>query len=108
MPTLTALPRALALSPARHLRARAPLPLPRPAPRRSVEDALFFWQREFSKAMSADDFVKKYAYNIRHNYGREGKRADYTPYSCFKIILGSPPGSGARRRGGRGGRGGPV
>ena len=59
---------------------------------RSLEDALFFWQREFSKAMSADDFVKKYAYNIRHNYGKEGKRADYTPYSCTRIILGAAPG----------------
>lgn len=57
----------------------------------SMEDALVFWQREFSKQMSPDEFIKKYAYNIRHNYGKEGKRADYTPYSCTRIILGTTP-----------------
>jgi DNA primase large subunit len=59
-----------------------------------LDDALQYWQSQFTKIMSADDFRKKYTYNIRHNYGKEGKRADYTPYSCMKIIMGAPPGAG--------------
>jgi DNA primase large subunit len=59
-----------------------------------LEDALLFWQTEFTKNMTIEDFTKKYAYNIRHNYGQEGKRVDYTPKSCNKIIMGNPPGVG--------------
>lgn len=39
-------------------------------------------------------FDKAYAYSIRHMFGKEGKRADYTPYSCMKVILSNAPGQG--------------
>jgi len=54
----------------------------------SLDDALTFWRSEFCKVMGVDQFEKNYRYNIRHNYGKEGRRADYTPYSCVKIIMG--------------------
>ncbi|KAL5762465.1 hypothetical protein ACOSP7_018729 [Xanthoceras sorbifolium] len=55
-----------------------------------LEDALAFWKAEFSQKVDAERFDKEYAYSIRHNYGREGKRTDYTPYSCQKIISLTP------------------
>lgn len=59
-----------------------------------LQDALRFWREEFSKHVGVENFDKKYSYNIRHNYGTEGKRANYTPYSCNRIISGIPPGPG--------------
>ncbi|CAK9864565.1 unnamed protein product [Sphagnum jensenii] len=55
-----------------------------------LEDALAFWRAEFSQKMGVEKFDKEYSYNVRHNYGREGKRTDYTPYSCMKIIMATP------------------
>lgn len=58
----------------------------------SMEDALKFWQKMFAKKTSHEKFAKNYAYNIRHNYGKEGNRKDdgkgYSAYSCAKIIGG--------------------
>jgi DNA primase large subunit len=59
----------------------------------SMEDALLYWRRAFGK-LSDDKFNKQYAYNIRHNYGREGNRVNYTPYSCVKVIMGNGPSHG--------------
>jgi DNA primase large subunit len=58
-----------------------------------LDESLKFWRHAFNK-MTEDQFQKGYAYNIRHNYGKEGKRADYRPYSCNKIIMGNPPSTG--------------
>ncbi|KAM0935920.1 putative DNA primase large subunit, eukaryotic/archaeal [Dioscorea sansibarensis] len=55
-----------------------------------LEDALTFWKAEFSQKVGTERFDKEYAYGIRHNYGKEGKRTDYTPYSCQKIISSTP------------------
>ena len=52
----------------------------------SLEDSLRYWRDGFSQKTDADKFEKVYAYNIRHNYGVVGKRTNYTPYSCIKII----------------------
>ncbi|KAG0568931.1 hypothetical protein M758_6G049500 [Ceratodon purpureus] len=55
-----------------------------------LDDALAFWRGAFAPRMPAEKFDKEYAYNVRHNYGKEGKRTDYTPYSCMYIIMSSP------------------
>ncbi|XP_035461639.2 DNA primase large subunit isoform X1 [Scophthalmus maximus] len=61
----------------------------------SLEQALQFWRSEFIRGkVDADKFDKAYAYGIRHMFGKEGKRADYTPYSCMKVILSNLPSQG--------------
>ncbi|KAI8869914.1 hypothetical protein GQ42DRAFT_163117 [Ramicandelaber brevisporus] len=58
-----------------------------------IEEALIYWRRAF-RHMTDDRFQKEYAYNIRHNYGLEGKRVNYSPFNCGKIIMGDAPGAG--------------
>jgi len=55
-----------------------------------MEEALAFWRAEFAQKTPAEKFNKEYAYGVRHNYGKEGGRKDYTPYSCLKIISTTP------------------
>lgn len=53
----------------------------------SMDDSLRFWKAEFGKGdISADKFEKNYAYNIRHHYGKEGKRKNLQPFACIKVI----------------------
>ncbi|EAL72571.1 DNA polymerase alpha primase subunit [Dictyostelium discoideum AX4] len=54
------------------------------------DEAINFWRIAFSKRVSNTDFDKEYLYNIRHNYGLEGKSTNYSPYSCPRIISKSP------------------
>lgn len=60
----------------------------------TLEQALAFWKREFCRKIPADQFDKQYAYHIRHSYGEEGRRANYVPFSCVKIITSMHPGAG--------------
>uniref|UniRef100_A0A0B6Z753 DNA primase large subunit n=2 Tax=Arion vulgaris TaxID=1028688 RepID=A0A0B6Z753_9EUPU len=60
----------------------------------SLEEALRFFRTEFIKNTDVDTFDKKYSYGIRYNYGKEGKKTDYTPYGCMKIIMNNAPATG--------------
>lgn len=46
----------------------------------SVEEALAFWRKSFS-TITDDKFNKEYRYNVRHQFGLEGSRKNYTPKS---------------------------
>ncbi|KAH9856994.1 DNA primase large subunit [Lenzites betulinus] len=59
----------------------------------SIEEALVFWRKSFSK-LQDDKFNKEYRYNIRHSYGLEGKRANYAAKSCQQILMSDQPGPG--------------
>jgi len=65
----------------------------------SLEEHTLFFQREFTRIMTSEQFNKSYSYSIRHMHGKEGKRASYTPYNCMKIIFGNPPQSGVEHHG---------
>lgn len=57
----------------------------------SLDSALAFWRSEFAKGgMTDDKFKKEHHYGIRHSYGKEGKRVDYTPASCINVIMSNP------------------
>ena len=60
-----------------------------------LEESLIFWEGHFAKLIQHDQFTKQYAYSFRHMYGKEGARKNYTPYSCLKIIMGTPPEAGS-------------
>ena len=52
----------------------------------TLEQAWQFWKQTFIRGkMDPDKFDKGYSYNIRHSFGKEGKRTDYTLYSCLKM-----------------------
>lgn len=57
----------------------------------SLDSALAFWRTEFAKGgMPEDKFKKEHLYNIRHSFGKEGKRVNYTPASCMSVINSNP------------------
>ncbi|XP_037068494.1 DNA primase large subunit-like [Pollicipes pollicipes] len=60
----------------------------------SLDNAIAFWREEFTKIMDSDKFHKQYLYNIRHNYGQEGKRTSYSAHPCSKILAAGSNDSG--------------
>ena len=64
----------------------------------TVEESYQVWRGNFTKdpAMTAEKWQKDYAYGIRYNYGLEGKRTNWSPHSCMRIIseTGTNPAAG--------------
>ena len=52
----------------------------------SLDESMALWKKKFAGKIDGEKFDKQYTYNIRHSYGKEGKRTDYTPWACSKII----------------------
>ncbi|RKP39709.1 eukaryotic and archaeal DNA primase, large subunit-domain-containing protein [Dimargaris cristalligena] len=59
----------------------------------SLEEVLIYWRQAF-RHITDDKFQKEHTYSFRHMYGLEGKRTNYSPYSCNKIITSNQPGAG--------------
>jgi len=57
-----------------------------------LDQALLLWKTEFTKndSISVEKFEKDYAYGIRHAYGKEGKRVNYSPHVCGQCIAAEP------------------
>ena len=51
-----------------------------------VEQAIKFFKKKFEKKTTSEKFDKQYAYYIRHAYGLEGKKTNYFPYNCDKLL----------------------
>ncbi|CRG96657.1 DNA primase large subunit, putative [Plasmodium gallinaceum] len=49
--------------------------------------------------LQSDKFDKEHRYNIRYMYGKEGKKTDFSPYNCSKIINNFPVPSGSDTHG---------
>eukprot|EP00088_Acartia_fossae_P054307 TRINITY_DN6222_c0_g1_i12.p1 TRINITY_DN6222_c0_g1~~TRINITY_DN6222_c0_g1_i12.p1 ORF type:complete len:579 (+),score=140.39 TRINITY_DN6222_c0_g1_i12:186-1739(+) len=55
----------------------------------TLEDSIRFWRTEMTKRgeVDVDKFEKEYAYGIRYNYGKEGKKKNWQPWDCMRIIM---------------------
>lgn len=54
----------------------------------TMDDSIEFWRNELTKNenITEDKFNKEYLYQIKYNYGKMGRRVDYRPAGCNKLI----------------------
>ena len=50
-----------------------------------VESAIAFWKEEINQG-EMKEFKKEFLYSVRHSYGLEGSRVNYTPHSCHSLL----------------------
>lgn len=51
----------------------------------TMEDNGKFWRNNYKKGVAESD-EKQLQYTVKHSYGAEGKKTNYSPYTCHKII----------------------
>ena len=53
-----------------------------------MDDAIRYFRGEFTRShIDADKFDKEYTYGIRYNYGKEGKKVNWAPWNCMRVIM---------------------
>lgn len=54
----------------------------------TLEDSIEFWRTELTKKedINEDKFIKNYLYNVNYIYGKVGRRVNYRPLGCNKLI----------------------
>jgi DNA primase large subunit len=61
----------------------------------TLDDSIEFWKSEMTKKqdINEDKFNKQYLYQIQYNYGKVGRRVNYRPPGCTKLVV-DPVGPG--------------
>ena len=53
-----------------------------------LNEALAYWRQAMSRRTPPEKFNKEYAYNIRHNYGKEGTPGSFAPLCACAWCVG--------------------
>lgn len=56
----------------------------------TCDDQIEYYRGTFTKKMAGEKFNKEYKYGIRHHYGMEGNKKNYSPNGCESIISEAP------------------
>ena len=54
----------------------------------SCSSSIRYFRGEFVRGpVDPEKFDKEYTYGIRYNYGKEGKKVNWAPWNCMRIIM---------------------